>query len=163
METISPVTASRPPLQLLELPTDVLRIIFSFITLTYAHLPTRFACRRFLELLPPPSRGQVRYYSRGAAAAGSLKMLKWARVNGWPWDAWVCAYAAEYGHLEILQWLHANGCPWSEDTSTWATRSGHFEILKWAHANGCWLGDRACDHAAERGHLDILKWLRANG
>ena len=46
-----------------------------------------------------------------AARRGCLEVLKWARVNGCPWDERVCEFAAEGGHLEVLRWAHANGCP----------------------------------------------------
>jgi hypothetical protein len=34
-----------------------------------------------------------------------------------------CLSAAVYGHLKILKWLRANGCPWDRTTREEAT--GH--------------------------------------
>ena len=101
--------------QLLELPTDLLRLILSsHVACSYvSYVPARFVCRRFRELLP---REQARYFCQLAAAEGYLGLIKWARANGCPWDADTCANAAEGGHLEVLQWAHANGCPWDENT-----------------------------------------------
>nr|WIL04146.1 ankyrin repeat-containing protein [Cedratvirus lena] len=44
-----------------------------------------------------------------AAKNGYLKILQWARTNGYSWDEETCVYAAKGGHLEVLQWLRANG------------------------------------------------------
>jgi len=42
-----------------------------------------------------------------AAKGGHLRMLKWARENGCPWDVNICWAAAG----DTLQWARANGCP----------------------------------------------------
>ena len=72
-----------------------------------------------------------------AARGGHLKVLKWARDNGCPWDEWTCNNAAWGGHLKVLKWLIEKGCPWDEWTCNNAARGGHLEVLKWARENGC--------------------------
>ena len=44
---------------------------------------------------------------------GSVELLAWAKDNGCPWSARVCALAAEGGHLAVLQWAREHACPWS--------------------------------------------------
>ncbi len=38
-----------------------------------------------------------------------MEILRWARMNGCPWNAMASAYAAAGGHLEVLRWMRANG------------------------------------------------------
>ena len=54
-------------------------------------------------------------------------MLKWARENDCPWDAWTCASAAEFGHFEVLKWARENGCPWDKGTREFAASKGYVE------------------------------------
>jgi hypothetical protein len=63
-----------------------------------------------------PNRDQVALLAK----YGHLEVLKWAHLNGCPWDEITCSRAAENGHLEVLQWLRQNGCPWNEDTCRYA-------------------------------------------
>lgn len=94
-----------------------------------------------------------------AADSGHLKTLQWLRANGCPWDKWTCANAAENGHLEILQWARANGCPWDAWTCAWAAEKGHLSTLQWARANGCRWDRNTCKYAVQKGHLVVLQWL----
>ena len=100
---------------LLELPTDLVRMILSFVARSrVSFIPARSVCRRFHNLLPPLSREtrqQAREFCKHAALEGYLNLIKWARANGCPWDKQTCANAARGGHLEVLQWARANGCP----------------------------------------------------
>ena len=54
-------------------------------------------------------------------------MLKWARENDCPSDAWTCAGVAVAGHLDMLKWLRENGCPWDERTRELAASKGYVE------------------------------------
>ena len=51
-----------------------------------------------------------------AAGSGNLKLVKWLRGKGCPWDWWTCWEAADKGHVEVLRWARANGCPWHVQT-----------------------------------------------
>ena len=98
-----------------------------------------------------------------AARSGDVRLLKWARANGYPWGEDVCSFAASSGHVEVLQWARANGCPWDERTCQSAAHNGRLEALQWARANGCPWNTAVCVVAAKRGHLDVIQWARANG
>jgi len=74
---------------------------------------------------------------QASAHGGQLKVLKWARENGCPWNEWTCEYAASGGHLEVLKWARKNGCPWNEWTCYKAAYGGYLEVLKWARENRC--------------------------
>ena len=50
-----------------------------------------------------------------AAWSGHLELLKWARLNGCPWNEFTCSRAAFNGHLGLLKWARLNGCPWNEE------------------------------------------------
>ena len=94
-----------------------------------------------------------------AAQAGHLEVLRWARVNGFPWTESTCRCAARGGHLEILQWARANGCPWDAYTCSSAAVGGHLEVLQWARAKGCRMEMRK--HAGLQRLKDI--WNCCNG
>ena len=93
-------------MQLLELPTDLIRLILSsYIARSpLSNITARFVCRRFRDLLPPPlsqeTREQARDFCSIAAADGYLNLVKWLRTNGCPWDALTCAGAA-YGGVRL--------------------------------------------------------------
>ena len=98
-----------------------------------------------------------------AAYYGNLRLLKWARKNGYPWNESTCAEAALTGCLEILKWARENGCPWNIMVCKHAACNGRLEILKWARENGCPWDETICSYAAAYGYLDVLKWARENG
>jgi hypothetical protein len=72
-----------------------------------------------------------------AALQGSVRLLKWERVNDRTWGANTCAYAAYNGHLPALQYLHENGCPWSFSTCYCAALFKHWDCLQYAVDNKC--------------------------
>ena len=41
-----------------------------------------------------------------AACRGSVRLLKWTRVNNHAWGTYTCTLAAGYGHLPALKYLH---------------------------------------------------------
>ena len=128
--------------QLLELPTDLVRLILSSYVARspLSRVTARFVCRRFRDLLSPLSketRELAHRFCELAARHGYLNLIKWARTNGCPWDVYTCSYAADGGHLEVLKWARANRCPWNEWTCSCAAIGGHLEVLQWAISNGC--------------------------
>jgi len=72
-----------------------------------------------------------------AARRGSLRLLKWLRVNNRPWDEDTCCYAASHGHLSALQYFHENGCPWDSETCEYAAYNEHWDCLQYAVENKC--------------------------
>jgi len=72
-----------------------------------------------------------------AASRGSVRLLKWARVNNLAWDAHTCYCAAKYGHLPALQYLHENGCPWDWETCYYAALRKQWDCLQYAVDNKC--------------------------
>jgi hypothetical protein len=98
-----------------------------------------------------------------AASLGSVRLLKWARVNNLAWSRQTCNYAAENGHLPALKYLHENGCPWGLDVCSDAAHHGHLPVLKYLHENGCPWDGMTCYYAAHHGHLPALKYLHENG
>ena len=72
-----------------------------------------------------------------AASRGSVRLLKWARVNNLDWGARTCYLAAGHGHLPALQYLHENGCPWDSDTCMYAATFEHWDCLQYAVDNKC--------------------------
>ena len=88
-----------------------------------------------------------------AAFRGHLKLLKWARANGCPWNSKVCWLAAHSGHFEVLKWLIANGCPRQSNLDQ--------PVLPSWIGKDCYLRDAVlCAVAALGGRLYILHWLR---
>ena len=98
-----------------------------------------------------------------AAQLGSVRLLKWARVNNLGWTTYTCSNAAANGHLPALQYLHENGCPWNTSTCYHAAKNGPLPVLQYLHENGCPWHSSTCDIAAKNGHLPALKYLHENG
>jgi len=59
------------------------------------------------------------------------QVLKWARLNGCPWDKWTPAQAAQAGHLNVLTWAHERGCPWDQHSCAGAAEGGHLKVFKY--------------------------------
>ena len=58
-----------------------------------------------------------------AAGKGHLEVLQWLRAtDGCPWDYKTCAYAAFSHERGVLRWARENGCPWNAYTRNWAER-----------------------------------------
>ena len=72
-----------------------------------------------------------------AARRGSVRLLKWARVNNLDWNSHTCACAAYYGHLPALQYLRKNGCPWDDNTCSYAAVFRRWDCLQYAVDNKC--------------------------
>ena len=72
-----------------------------------------------------------------AASRGSVRLLKWARVNNRFWGTRTCHIAADNGHLAVLQYLHENGCPWDVNTCDSAAYYKHWDCLQYAVDNKC--------------------------
>ena len=77
------------------------------------------------------------YLSYYTAMRGSVRLLKWARVNNRAWSAVTCSSAALFGQLPTLQYLHENGCPWSQSTCLYAAYYKHWDCLQYAVDNKC--------------------------
>jgi hypothetical protein len=98
-----------------------------------------------------------------AAAAGSLDVLQWARMQGYPWWEGTCTGAAKGGHLAVLKYLRRSGCPWGEGALLGAAEEGHLWALSWLRRRGCPWSNRVCEAAAGRGRLRVLQWAHLQG
>ena len=72
-----------------------------------------------------------------AARRGSVRLLKWARVNNLAWSPYTCSQAAYCGHLPALKYLHDNGCPWNSSTCYYAAIYKHWDCLQYAVDKKC--------------------------
>ena len=84
-----------------------------------------------------------------SAFGGSVRLLKWARVNNHDWSARTCSCATLKGYLFVLQYLHENGCPWDSDTCDWAAHFKHWDCLQYAVDNKCPGWERCAEEYAE--------------
>ena len=82
--------------------------------------------------------GEVaRFVCNDAASLGSVRLLKWTRVNNLVWSTRTCSIAAYTGHLPALQYLHENGCPWDGSTCDYAAERRQWDCLQYAVDNKC--------------------------
>ena len=72
-----------------------------------------------------------------SAIRGSVRLLKWTRVNNLEWGTRTCSWAAGQGHLPALKYLHENGCPWDSVTCLWPAQNEHWDCLQYAVDNKC--------------------------
>ena len=93
---------------------------------------------RVVGLLGEPAENVVyERCSMNAARRGSVRLLKWTRVNNCDWSEHTCLTAAYNGHLPVLQYLHENGCPWNSYTCHNAAYYKHWDCLQYAVDNKC--------------------------
>ena len=90
-------------------------------------------CERVVGLLGETANSVCNY----AAMRGSVRLLKWTRVNDRAWHAFACIFAAGNGHLPALQYLHENGCPWDSYTCYHAAENKRWDCLQYAVDNKC--------------------------
>ena len=88
---------------------------------------------RVVGLLGEPAKNVCNY----AALRGSVRLLKWTRVNDRAWTVSTCAYATLNGHLPALQYLHENGCPWDYRTCYCAAYNKCWDCLQYLVDNKC--------------------------
>jgi hypothetical protein len=84
-----------------------------------------------------------------AASRGSLRLLKWERVNDRAWSVHTCSQAAGNGHLPALQYLHENGCPWDSETCWRPAYYKHWDCLQYAVDNKCPMWEHYAKNFAE--------------
>ena len=84
-----------------------------------------------------------------AAEVGSLRLLKWARVNNFAWRAETCLRAAAHGHLPALKYLHEKGYPWNSVACYCAAQHEHWDCLQYAVDNKCDEWEKYADKYAE--------------
>ena len=89
------------------------------------------------------------YVCNYAASRGSVRLLKWARVNNRDWSASTCSYAAHHGHLPVLQYLHENGCPWDWSTCHYAADTKQWDCLQYLVDNKCLMWEKYAEEYAE--------------
>lgn len=161
---------NKPPLQvlsantvgqaaLLELPLDILRIIAGF-----AGKPMRIVCRRVCKRLQEanPLDHDRKKICALAAAQGYLKIVTWARTQGFRCDSSICNSAAQNGHLKVLKWAKANGVLFSNFTMGFAALGGHLDVLRWHYARSK-PEDLVASAGAYGAHLEVIKWLQGKG
>jgi hypothetical protein len=69
---------------------------------------------------------------------GYLDVLKYLHEECWvPLTSKCCAVAAGEGKLKILKYLRENGCPWNKKTTEYALKHGHRDCYDYAVENGC--------------------------
>lgn len=176
------------PFGLLDLPSDILRIIFNRQD-PLLHEVGRFVCKQLWSVLPPDEKiakvfcteaarlGYLdalrwAYFNEApfnahdvrinAAANGQLELLNWVRTKA-PWTTDVCQSAARAGRLDVLRWAREKGAPWDESVCEAAAAGGHLYVLMWARANGAQWNKSVCNAAAKNGHQAVLEWSRLNG
>ena len=102
-----------------------------------------------------------------SSSCRTLRMARWGRDNGMPWDWRVCAAAAQAGNVRVLEWARAEGCgfPW-DVLCAFAAGGGSVEMLRWAREISypkCPWDAETCAAAAEKGHLEVLRWCVRRG
>jgi hypothetical protein len=113
---------------------------------------------RVVGLLGEPANQVCDY----AAALGSLRLLKWARVNKHPWSKHTCGYAAASGQLPALKYLRENGCPWNSYTCSYAACNGNLPALRYLRENGCPWDEYTCLNAGHHKRWDCLLYAVKN-
>ena len=89
------------------------------------------------------------YVREHSAIRGSVRLLKWTRVNNRAWSAHACYLAAKNGHLPALKYLHENGCPWHWYTCSCAAYNKRWDCLQYAVDNKCPMWEKYAEENAK--------------
>ena len=98
-----------------------------------------------------------------AIKGSNLKNMKWIYEfkEGFEWFSYFFDVAAEYGNIKIMKWMKTKGCPWDEDTFQYAAEycDGHnFEVLEWLRINNCpWDDETFCEDEIKQ--PVVIEWL----
>ncbi len=97
-----------------------------------------------------------------AAFCGHLQIVKWFwHYFGPDCNILICENAATNGDIKIIKWLRRKGCPWNHSTSETAAFYGHLELLEWLYINKCPLRLQIILNIAfMRLHDHIIKWVQ---
>ena len=111
-----------------------------------------------------------------SSSCRTLRMARWARANGMPWDWRVCAAAAQAGNVRVLVWgggsvemlrwareVSYPKCPWDAETCAAAAEKGHLEVVQWCVRRGCPWDTRTITLARKNGHAHVVAWARSAG
>ncbi|SHO33499.1 Pseudo ankyrin repeat-like [Cedratvirus A11] len=98
-----------------------------------------------------------------AAISGQPDVLKWARLNRFPWNSYTCNKSIQLGYWEVFRWAVTNGCPRDENTCSYTAKYGNLEMLQLLRASGCPWTEWVCINAAYSGNLEMLQWARSQG
>jgi hypothetical protein len=118
---------------LLALPNDALRHALGFLD-GQSKVVARFTCKRFCTLIPNNKKERINFCAK-VAARGDLKVLKWAKANGAPWNELVCALAIKNRHLQVLKWARENGAPWNYRNACKEARLKDPKMFQWVIEN----------------------------
>lgn len=63
-------------------------------------------------------KGHLEDLVAGAARHGRLNALQFLTtfIPAQSWKTKICTIAAAEGHIRVLKWARAEGCPWDADT-----------------------------------------------
>ncbi|GFH48917.1 hypothetical protein CTEN210_05393 [Chaetoceros tenuissimus] len=110
---------------------------------------------RILKLLQKNGHELTEDACAAAAAAGGfrgdIKVLRWLRYIGCPWDERICHEAVKGYNYNLLVYAHENGCPWTKETFAYCfsenglggvyqqipNKSRHDEIFNYLRENNC--------------------------
>lgn len=177
---------SESSLQLVDLPTDVLRKLYDLVIFQFV---LKGVCRALRAAGPKETEARLSLISQApwifilayrvgcpfvwdaklsaklARRGSSFATLRWARKEGLPWDGDTCRAAGRYGHLEMLRWAWSGGCHLDvNEVAAQAARGGHCHVLEWLTSFSNFEPDKwMATMAARGGHLVTLKWLHGRG
>ena len=104
-----------------------------------------------------------------------MKIIKWGRENGYPWnqitdnktqeeaDSETLLEASLKGHGRIVRWCYHHGCPGIKRVANMAAGSGKVNLMKWAVKYGSHLTDDALVIACQNGRRFTILWALASG
>ena len=120
----------------------------------------------------PDSKVFTQQHCTHAAKAGNLKLLKWLKDHGAPWNGpgYSSIYKGVY-NIEVLDWIysHPDAPPVTEYSFYHAIQYGDIEILEWHYSrkSECKarmrmtdkIKEKALEEAAYSGRLDVFEWV----
>lgn len=94
-----------------------------------------------------------------AARIGDLKVMRWLRFHGYPWDEVVFETAVATGQMDVIEWLFEEKCPRDHYSVTAAVRGKNFPLVQWLCHKKCEIAHHAVFLAVQGDDLDMTRYL----
>jgi hypothetical protein len=107
------------------------------------------------------------YCTEAAAEGGNLLVLQYLRELGYPWSRDLCLTAVVNGNLKVLKWAFLNGCPWNDSKMFPAAASSKrpsVDLYQFLFDQGCPLvEEESFKNAANIGNFEFIQFAQSKG
>lgn len=171
MEQLPENYPSNASLTLLDLPADIIKIIFGYDNAAWDYDDSVLHYESYTKELSgkPDVLNATMSVVIGSHTCKQLAQLLEVPASKIDEDviriSYVAELAAQANHIQALRWAVDTGYyPWRcEDICKFAAMNDNLPMLKWVHSRGYTLTKKVANRAARNGNLEMYGWLMEEG